>query len=268
MKKVSCLSILGLVAASLLPLQAQALEVAYKPWFSRIQGDVSSSGRQVSLRNELNLEQATSQGFAVAEGRWLRLTYTPMDYAAEGVVNTTTQFGNSEYSQNTRLFTDANLTDMGARLMWFPFNDHEQDLGLGLGLTVKIVDADVELTNLDAKEEQGGGAGLGSLPVLGPILGGAASPPVTERETLSEVFPMATASYRMVAFDWITLGAEASYVSYDDNDALEMQLDLQFRGEVIGFSAGWHEKRYDIKGSSFGLDARFKGLFAQLSIYL
>ncbi len=267
MKKVSQAQLIGLVVAVALPLQGQAFEVAYKPWFAQVSGVVSNEGREVSLRDELNLDHAASHGFAVAEGSWLRLSYTPIDYAEEGNVVSTVQFGNSEYSENTRLFTDADLTDMAAQFVWRPFNDDDQDLGLGIGLTVKLIDGDIQVTDLDAQEEEGG-PGIGNIPVLGPILGGPQDQSSVERETFSEVFPMGTLRYRTSVFDFMTLGFEASYVSFDDDEVLEMGFDFQFRGESLAFTAGWHEKRYDVSDDGFGLDARFKGIFAQLSVYL
>lgn len=266
MKKVSCICSLGL-AMAWMPLSAQAFEAAYKPWFTQVDGVVSNEGREISLRDELNLDHASSHGFSVGEGSWLRISYTPLDYAEEGTVTSTVQFGGSEYSANTRLFTDADLTDMAARFLWRPFNDDKQGHGLGLGVTIKVIDGDVVVTDLDAAED-GGGPGPGSIPLLGPFLGGSQDQSAEERRTLSEVFPMGTLSYRMPLFGFLTVGAEASYISYDDDEVLEFNLDFEFRGESVGFSGGWHEKRYDVTDDGFGLDARFKGLFAQLSIYL
>ncbi|MGJ8669127.1 MAG: hypothetical protein ACSHXK_06530 [Oceanococcus sp.] len=267
MKKVSGSCMLALVAASLFPAHGHAFEGSYKPWFTEVDGVVNNEGREVSLRDELNLGHATSHGFSIAEGSWLTLSYTPLDYAEEGTVTSTATFGGSEYSENTRLSTDADLTDMAARVLWRPFNDDKVGMGLGIGLTVKVLDADITVTNLDAPED-GGGPGIGNIPVLGPILGGPQDNSAQERKTISEVFPMATLTYRMPLFDFLTLGLEASYITFEDDEVLEMGFDVQVRGESVGFTAGWHEKRYDVSDGDFGLDARFKGLFAQLSFYL
>lgn len=267
MKKVSRFGLMATTLA-LAPSTSMAFELSYQPWYSQVSGQVANQGREVSLRRELNLDEATSNGFAIAEGGWLRLSYTPLDYAEEGRVEESAQFGGSSYTADTRLFTDANLTDMAAQLIWRPFADDERDHGLGLGLTIKLLDGDIRVTDLDQQESGDGGAGPEVIPIAGPILFGPSDDDPTERKTFSEVFPMLTLRYRSSLFGFLEIAGEGSYISDDDNEVLELQLALEARGERVGFSAGWHEKRYDVSDGDFAMDARFKGVFARLSVYL
>ena len=269
MRKVSWAGVLGTTAMTtamatamtLSSFNASALEVAYSPWYTQVKGNVSNQGREVSLRDELNLDNSASQGWLVAEGNWLRLTYTPIDYSENGKVSSSTNFGGSTYQSNTNLRTEADLTDMGARFLWQPFDE----TNFGIGVTVKVLDGDIQVTNLDQEEDAG--PGIGSIPVLGGLLGGE-QPKRVEKRTFSEVFPLLSVNYRMPITDFLTVGGEASYVTYDGNEVLEMGLDLEVRGEAVGLRLGWHEKRYDVTDDDFSLDARFKGIFGQLSFYL
>lgn len=256
MKKVSKAA--WIIAAGLAaPLNAQAFELAYQPWYVAIDGEVLNRGPAISLRDELNITHASSHGFSVAEEGWLRLSYTPIDVAETGTVVTETTFGGSTYTTGTNLRTNADLTDMAAQFMWRPFSDADMAQGLAIGATIKVVDAVVDVTNLDAPEEGGG------LPILG---GGNPSP--TERETISEVFPMLSLRYRGPLYGLLHMDAEASYITYEDDEVLELQLAMEVRGDSVGFILGWHQKNYDISTDSFGLDAQFKGMFARVSLYL
>lgn len=256
MKKVSLIGTLGLGVAALWPLTSSAeTEFGYSPWFTSVSGTVSDQGREISLRNELKLNNSTSHGFLVDEGGWLRLTYTPVDYSAQGQVISETQFGGTVYPVSADLHTDADLTDMGLRLLWHP----GEQTDLGLGLTVKVIDGDIRVTNLD----EGGGGGL-----LGGLLGGGDDETATERETVSEVFPMLSVAYTNALTDLFSVGGEASYITYEDDEVLEFAAHIEFRGDAAGLRLGWQEKRYDISDSGFTLDARFKGAYAQVSFYL
>ncbi|RZO84947.1 MAG: hypothetical protein EVA65_08010 [Oceanococcus sp.] len=257
MKKVSLIAPLSLGLAAIMPLNAAAeTEFGYTPWFSSVSGTVSDQGREISLREELKLNSSTSHGFIVDEGGWLRLNYTPVDYSAQGQVTSETQFGGSVYPVSADLLTDADLTDMGLRLLWHP----GEQTDFGLGVTVKVIDADIRVTNMDS----GGDGGL-----LGGLLGGGGDDePSTERETVSEVFPMLSLAYSNPLTDLFSVGGEASYITYEDDEVLEFAAHIEFRGEAVGLRLGWQEKRYDISDNGFTLDARFNGAYAQLSVYL
>jgi len=255
MKKVSLMAALGMTVAAAWPLSSLAeTAFGYSPWLTSVSGTVSDEGREISLRDELNLNSSTSHGYFVDEGGWLRLNYTPVDYSEQGQVNSEAQFGGTVYTVATELQTDADLTDMGLRMLWRP----GEQTDFGLGLTIKVIDADIRVT---AESDDDGG-------LLGGLLGGGGEGSSTERETFSEVFPMFSLAYSNAVTELFSLGTEASYVSYQGDEVMEFAAHVEFRGESLGLRLGWQEKRYDVGDEGFTLDARFKGAYAQLSVYL
>lgn len=256
MKKVSLITTLGITAAVVWPLTSLAdTAFGYSPWLPSVSGTVSDEGREISLRDELNLNSSTSHGFVVDESGWIRLSYTPVDFSEQGQVNSEAQFGGSVYNVATELQTDADLTDMGLRVLWHP----GEQTDFGVGLTLKLIDADIRVTSEDAGDDGG---------LLGGLLGGGDDEPNTERETFSEAFPMLSLAYNNAVTELFSLGAEASYVSYQDDEVMEFAGHIEFRGESVGLRLGWQEKRYDVGDEGFTLDARFKGAYALLSVYL
>jgi hypothetical protein len=231
MKKVSLLLATGLLS---LPGVGFATDFSYSPWYAQLDGDVQNQGREISLNNELGLSSTASHGWVVDEG-WLKLSYVPMSFGGNGVVTAQTDFGGSSYSSNANVRTDADFTDLAARFLWRPFE------ALGVGLTAKILDGEITVS------EEGGDS---------------------ENKTISEIFPLLSVTYTLPVMEFFNVNSDASYVKYGDNEVLEMGLNFELRGSTMGFSAGWHEKRYDVQDNDFRLRARIKGIFAQISVYL
>lgn len=233
MQKVSRVISAWLLVCS---LPAAATGIGYWPWHAQLNGMVQDQGRALDLRNELGMDSSASHGFLVDDG-WLQLSYMPMNFAGIGQLSSDATFGGATFSSNADVYSQADITDLGARFLWFPMDR------LGLGVTVKVLDGVVSI------EEQGSGNNR-------------------EEKTFSEAFPLLSASYAAQLLDLASLHLDVGYFALEDNWALELGVGVEIAADPIRVRLGWHEKQYDLSDGASGLDARAKGLFGQIVFML
>lgn len=242
-----------MLLALVLPAQALAFGIGYRPWYAEPQGVIQSQGRELDLREDLNLEASYSGGWVI-ETNLLELSFTPLDYASTATLEEAADFGPNSFAAGTEVETRTEIDDLAARYLWRPWP------ALGIGVTAKWLDALVMVSEVTDEEDDGGGGGL-----LGGLLGGGE--PVSETRTFSELFPMLSVAAALPLMELFSLEAEGAYIRYEDDEVLEYSLAIAVRGEFVGLSLGWQEKRYDVRDQDFRLDARVNGLLAQLDYY-
>ncbi len=231
MKKVSLLAVISL---AFLPGVASAVGFVYSPWYAQLGGEVQNQGRPIPLRDELGLHSSASHGWLI-DDEWMTFSYQPLLFRGDGVLQGDANFGGATFTGSAQVRTEADFTDLAARFMWSPLR------GLGVGITAKILDGEITVS------EEGGDSAT---------------------KTVSEVFPMATLEYSVPLMNFVDLGVEAAYIRFDDDEVLEMGLNFELRGAVVGFTVGWVEKRYDVADEGFRLNSRINGVFAQLAFYI